>query len=167
MQMHQTVGLSGKPFADLGTPGRQPEIVHMKHANFVAPGLLHAEIGLCRPGQQIGTVFGSDQQLAGKAVDDLQARVSRASVDDNHLNSAVLLIYNRLERGGEPSLAIKARNDHREPGSLHRPSVAHRCMISHQWRSGFKVVSRLEAGGFGDYHTSVAATVSERRLTNK
>jgi hypothetical protein len=39
----------GKPFADLGTPGRQPEIVDMEHANPVAACLLHAEIGLCRP----------------------------------------------------------------------------------------------------------------------
>src|SRR5271165_3852305 len=129
MQMHYAIGLSGKPFPDLGAPGRQPEIVDMKHADPVGSCLLDPEIGLCRPRQQIGAVFGSDQQLAGKAVDDLQARVCRASVDDNYLNSAVFLIHDRLEGGSEPSLAIKARNDHREPGSLHRPSVVHRCVI--------------------------------------
>jgi hypothetical protein len=66
MQMHHAVGLSGKPFADLGTSGRQPEIVHMKHANAIAPGLLHAEIGLCCPGLQIGTVLPRIDSLSEK-----------------------------------------------------------------------------------------------------
>ena len=47
----------------------------MQHADPVPPSLLDAEIGLCRPGQQIGTAFGSDQQLVGKTGDDPQARV--------------------------------------------------------------------------------------------
>jgi hypothetical protein len=77
---------------------------------------------------EIGTVFGSDQQLVGKAVDDFQARVSRASVDDNYLNSAVLLIHDRLEGGSEPSLAVIAGYDHGQPGLLH-----YRNHLSAEW----------------------------------
>src|SRR5208282_2261551 len=129
MQMHHTVGLSRKPTPDLGTPVRQPEVILMKKANSVALGLFDAEIGLCRPGQQIGTALRSDGQLVGKAVNDCQARVVRACVYDNYLNSPVLLIHDRLERGSEPSLPVMGRNDYRQPGFLRRPSVAHRWVI--------------------------------------
>ena len=70
--MHYAVGLSGKPFPDLETSVRQPEIVHMQHTNSVALCLPDPEIGLCRPGSQIGTALRSDEQLIGKPVDDFQ-----------------------------------------------------------------------------------------------
>src|SRR4051794_17861951 len=116
MQMHDTVGLSGKPFPEFGTPVRQPQIVLMQNADSIGPGLLDTEIGLCRPRFQIATALRSDEQLVGKALDDLQARVNRASVYDNYFNSVVLLIRDRLERSGEPTLSVVGRNDHRKPG---------------------------------------------------
>src|SRR6516165_7543828 len=58
-----------------------------------------------------------------KAVDDLQARVTCASVYNNYLNSAVLLIHDQLECGSEPTLPVMGRNDHRQPGSFHLLSV--------------------------------------------
>ena len=87
MQMHHAVGLGRKPLPKLATPGRQPEIVLMQNANSIGPSLLDAEIGLCRPRLQIGTALRSDEQRVGKAVGDLEARVTRASVYDNYLNS--------------------------------------------------------------------------------
>src|ERR1700736_6249729 len=105
MQMQYAVGLRGKPFPDLEASVGQPEIVHMQHTNSVAPCLLDAEIGFCRPRQQIGTALRSYQQLVGKAVADIQACVTRASVYDNSPNPAVLLIHHRLERSREPTLA--------------------------------------------------------------
>src|ERR1700736_5787990 len=118
--MQHAVGLGRKPLPKLATPGRQPEIVLMQNANSIGPSLLDAEIGLCRPRLQIGTALRSDEQRVGKAVGDLEARVTLASVYDNYLNSLVLLIHYRLERGGEPTLSLMGRNDHRQPGLLHR-----------------------------------------------
>src|ERR1700682_2404332 len=100
--MQQASGWGTKPLPKLATPGRQPEIVLMQNANSIGPSLLDAEIGLCRPRLQIGTALRSDEQRVGKAVGDLEARVTRASVDDNYLNSLVLLIHYRFGRGGGP-----------------------------------------------------------------
>jgi hypothetical protein len=93
--MHDGVRLGGKPFPDLSAPGWHPEIVLMQHANSVAPCLLHPKIGLRHPRQQIGTTSRSDEQRIGKAVNDFQGRLTFACVNDNYLNSVVLLIHDR------------------------------------------------------------------------
>ena len=45
MQVHHGVGPNTKPFAELDTSVRQPQIVHMQDTNMIAASLLYTEIG--------------------------------------------------------------------------------------------------------------------------
>ena len=67
--MQNAIGLNGKPVPELGTSVREPDIIHMQDAYSIAPGLLDAEVGRRRIGNEIGAMVCSDVQSIGKAVD--------------------------------------------------------------------------------------------------
>jgi hypothetical protein len=113
MEMHDGVGLSGKPFSDLNTSVWQPKVVVMEHTNSIAFGLLGTEIGLSRPRLQVSASETSNVEAVVEIIDCLQARTVRASINDNYLDTRFLLIDNRLERNRKPPRSVMRRNDYR------------------------------------------------------
>jgi hypothetical protein len=91
MQVHHGVGPSTKPFPELDTSVRQPQIVHMQDANMIAASLLYTEIGP-RHVRQVGTMKGSNIELIRKGVDYLQAGVIRTCINKQDLDSLLPLI---------------------------------------------------------------------------
>jgi len=98
MQVHHGVGPSTKPFPELGTPVRQPQIVHMQDTNMIAASLLYTEIGP-RHVRQVRTMEGPNIELMSEGIDYLQAGVISACINKQDLDSLLPLIDDRLERG--------------------------------------------------------------------
>jgi hypothetical protein len=111
MQVHDAIGMGGDPLGNFGTPVRQPQIVLMEHANPIGARDLDAEIGFFHPGRQIGPPVASNPQFVRKAIDDIEAIVGIAGIDNDDFNCVISLVRDRLEGSRQPPSPIMRGHD--------------------------------------------------------
>lgn len=99
------------------------DIVAVQPRDVVASRFLKADVSCCRDSF---ISFQADYPNARitKGLDDVATAVGRAIVDDNQLPIGASLSNNAFDCGRNISLAIVARDHHRNAGIGHQPSLA-------------------------------------------